>query len=66
MLENNARDKIIGILKERPQGLTILEIANLVGMSRVTVSKYVYGLISEDVVYQRKIGPAKLCCLVIR
>jgi predicted transcriptional regulator len=66
MEKNNVRERIIEILKERPQGLTILEIANLVGMSRVTVSKYVYGLISEDVVYQRKIGPAKLCGLVIK
>jgi len=66
MSENNIREKIIDILKGSPQGLTILEISKLIGMSRVTISKYIYGLISEDVVYQRKIGPAKLCCLVIK
>lgn len=66
MIKSSVRERIIEVLKISPQGLTILEISNLIGMNRTTISKYVYGLISENVVYQRKIGPAKLCCLVIK
>lgn len=60
---NNIRERIINILSENPQGLTILEIAKILEVNRITVSKYIYGLMSENMVYQRKIGPAKLCCL---
>jgi len=63
MIENNVREKVIDILKEHPEGLTILNISKILGMNRITVSKYVYGLISEKIIHQRKIGPAKLCCL---
>jgi DNA-binding IclR family transcriptional regulator len=63
MSENNIREKIIDILKKHPEGLTILEIADIVGMNRITVSKYIYGLISENKISQKRIGPAKLCCL---
>jgi predicted transcriptional regulator len=63
MIENNVREKIIKILKEHPEGLTLLNISKITGMNRITISKYVYGLIAENLVYQRKIGPAKMCYL---
>ena len=63
MIENHVREKIIKILKDYPDGLTILNISTLVGMNRITIAKYVYGLMVEGLVSQRKIGPAKLCCL---
>jgi predicted transcriptional regulator len=63
MKENEIRNKIIKILKNHPEGLTIIEIAELIGKNRLTVSKYIYGLISEGIIYQRKIGSAKLCYL---
>jgi len=63
MAENNIREKIVKILKEHPEGLTTIDIAKLIGMNRLTISKYVYGLISENLIYQRKIGPAKICYL---
>ena len=63
MIENHTREKIIKILKENPQGLTILNISKLLGMNRITVSKYIYGLIVEGSISQRRIGPAKICCL---
>lgn len=62
-MANNFKERIIETLKHHPEGLTILEIAGLAGMNRITISKYVYGLISEGIVSQRKVGPAKLCCL---
>jgi predicted transcriptional regulator len=66
MIENNVREKIIKVLKEHTEGLTILNISKLIGMNRITISKYVYGLIAENLVYQRKIGPAKMCYLKVR
>lgn len=66
MKENNVRERIIELLKQNREGLTILELSKALGMSRITVSKYVYGLIVENMIYQRKVGPAKLCCLVIK
>ena len=63
MIENNVREKIIKILEKHPEGLTILNISEIIGMNRITVSKYIYGLIAEKLVYQRKIGPAKMCYL---
>ena len=63
MRENNYRERIIKVLKEHPEGMTLTNISKVIGMNRLTVSKYVYGLIVEDLILERKIGPAKLCCL---
>ncbi len=63
MQEIEIRNRIIEALKQNPRGMTILEISASVDLSRVTVSKYVYGLMIEDIIHQRAIGPAKLCCL---
>jgi len=63
MEENNFRKKIIENLKKHSEGLTILNIAKNTGINRITVSKYVFGMVSEGLVYQRRVGPAKLCYL---
>ena len=63
MVEKNVRDKILNVLKKNKQGLIITDIAKLVDISRVTVSKYIYVLTLEGTIVQRKIGVAKLCFL---
>lgn len=63
MAGSNTRDKILVVLKKHPEGLTILEIAGILNVSRITVAKYVYGLTVEGLIRQRIIGPAKLCYL---
>ena len=63
MEKNNFKKIIIGNLEDHPEGLTILNIAENTGINRITVSKYVFGLVSEGLVLQRIIGPAKLCYL---
>ena len=63
MVVKNTRDKIVDVLKKHPEGLMILDISRLIGVSRVTVSKYIYVLTLEGVVVQRRIGAAKLCFL---
>jgi len=62
-MNGDPRKTIIEVLKKHPEGLTILEIGKIAVMHRLTASKYIYGLISEGVVLQRKVGPAKLCYL---
>ena len=54
------RELIIGVLRKRPEGLTVEEISRSTNVNRVTVSKYLYGLVVEGKVKQRKVGPAKL------
>ncbi len=63
MVENNFREKIIENLKEHPEGLTILNIAENTKINRITVSKYIFGMVSGGLIFQRKVGPAKLCYL---
>lgn len=63
MPKSSFRDKIIVLLKKHTEGLTIMEIAELLDANRITIAKYVYGLTLEGLVKQRQIGPAKLCYL---
>ncbi len=57
------KQKIIDLLKEHPEGLHILGIAQLVGAHRHTVTKYIHELLGAGVVYQREIGTVKICYL---
>jgi len=57
------RKKIIEVLKKHPEGLTFQKIAKLTGMSRITATKYIHELLGAGVIYQRKVGVAKLCYL---
>jgi len=61
--EIDIKKKIVEILKEHPEGLKILDIAKYVGSNRVTVAKYVYGLTIQGLIFQRLVGPSKLCYL---
>jgi len=56
-------EKILKVLKESPEGLTISEIAKRVGANRNTVSKYVFGLVKGGKVYQRRVGVVSICYL---
>lgn len=62
-LRIDIKNKIIDVLKSHPEGLTILSISKILGMSRFTISKYVYGLFYENLITQRKVGTSKICCL---
>jgi DNA-binding Lrp family transcriptional regulator len=62
--ENNIHEKIVEVLRQNSDGLTILDIAQNVGAHRHTVTKYVYELVGAKIVKMRKISSAKLCYLV--
>lgn len=55
--------EITGILKEHPEGLSINDIANNLSVHRHTIVKYIYQLFGSGSIYQRRIGPAKICYL---
>lgn len=59
----NPKQAIIRILKEHPEGLTYTSLADITGMHRHTVTKYVYELMGAEKIQQREIGSAKLCFL---
>ena len=60
---NNVKELVIEILKEHPEGLTAVEISKYIDMTRHTVTKYIYQLLGERMIYQREVGTAKLCYL---
>ena len=61
--KKDPRKVILEVLKMHPEGLTIQKISKLSGMSRLTATKYIHELLGAGVVYQRKVGVAKLCYL---
>jgi biotin operon repressor len=61
--KNDVKKRVIEILKEHPEGLTTVDISKYIGMSRHSVTKYIYQLLGEGSIYQREIGTAKLCYL---
>ncbi|MFB6089056.1 MAG: winged helix-turn-helix domain-containing protein, partial [Candidatus Aenigmatarchaeota archaeon] len=60
IMGNNTRDKILNLLEERKEGLTIKEISNSVNKHRHTVAKYLSKLKKEGKILQRDVGSAKL------
>ena len=54
---------ILDTLKKHPEGLTLQKISELTDMSRLTATKYVHELMGGGIIYQRKVGIAKLCYL---
>lgn len=54
---------IVNVLKKHPEGLTLQKTANLSDMSRLTATKYIHELMGEGIIFQRKVGIAKLCYL---
>ncbi len=63
---NHFRERVIESLRKHPEGLTILDIASNTGINRITASKYVFGLLAEGLINQRRVGTAKLCYLKVK
>jgi len=59
-MNGNLKKRILSILRENPEGLTMLNIAKLVGVHRNTIARYLYEMKGEESVVIRQIGPAKL------
>ena len=61
--KQDIRKAIIELLKEHPEGLTIQQISDALKISRITAAKYIHELLGAEIIFQRKIGKAKLCYL---
>ena len=61
--KKDPKKNIVKILKKHPEGLTLHSLAKLSDMNRLTATKYVHELLGEGIVYQRRVGKAKLCYL---
>jgi len=57
------KTKIVNLLSEHPEGLTAVDLAKKLGIHRHTVTNYIYQLLGSKDIYQRQVGPAKLCYL---
>jgi DNA-binding Lrp family transcriptional regulator len=62
-MENDIEKKIIKTLLKHAEGITIVDISKGIGVHRNTVSKYIFGLVKEGVVTQRRIGVVSICYL---
>jgi DNA-binding Lrp family transcriptional regulator len=53
-------ERILRLLERHPEGLSIGEIAQRVGIHRTNLSKYLYRLAGAGRIVERKLGKAKL------
>lgn len=63
MDEKAPRKLIVEALMKHPEGLTLVSLAKITGLHRHTSTKYLYEMTGAGIVYQRKVGPARLCYL---
>jgi len=54
------KQKIISLLSKKTYGLSIDEISNSIGISRITASKYLAVMEAQGKVFVREIGNTKL------
>jgi DNA-binding IclR family transcriptional regulator len=58
----DVKSMVLELLKRvYPDGLTVKEIAKMLGISRTTTSKYVAVLEADGKIVCRRVGRAKLC-----
>ena len=57
---NNVKEEIIRILESHPEGLTVQNLSDWIGVSRHTVIKYVFELKGSGIIYRRRVGSATL------
>jgi len=62
-MKNHIEEKILKVLSKNRDGVTIADISRHIGVHRNTVSKYIFGLVKEGTVNQRRIGVVSLCYL---
>lgn len=60
MLQPDTKSQILQALKENHYGLTIEDIAKLLKLNRITVTKYVHELLGAQSIHERKIGGYRL------
>jgi hypothetical protein len=64
--EPDAISRILGVLKEHPDGLNIVELAEKTGLNRMSVAKYLDVLTAQEIVSGGTFGRAKVYALAGR
>jgi len=59
----NVKELIMKTLRNHPEGLMLTEIAEITGMNRFTVTKYIHELVGNGSVFQKEAAAAKICYL---
>lgn len=54
------REKISEIVRKHPEGLTIQEISNFLGIHRQTATKHIFFLEGAGLIRRRRVGSATL------
>jgi DNA-binding transcriptional ArsR family regulator len=54
------KEQTLSILETHPEGLTIRSLAEIIGVHRQTITKYVLELKGAGIIYRRKVGSATL------
>ncbi len=62
-LKRDPKELIIKVLRGHPEGLMLIEIAEITGMNRFTVTKYVHELMGAGSLFQKQAAAARLCYL---
>jgi predicted transcriptional regulator len=62
-LIKNPKEEIKKVLRNHPEGLMLSEIAEITGMNRFTVTKYVHELMGNKSIFQKKVAAARVCYL---
>ena len=57
---DDLKKRIIKIVTKHPEGLTIQDLAKILGIHRQTVTKYILFLEGAETIYRRRIGSATL------
>ena len=60
------KKKIIAVIKQHPEGLTIQDLAGILKAHRQTITKYILFLEGAGTIYRRRIGSATLHYLRIQ
>jgi predicted transcriptional regulator len=60
----NIKEEIIRILETHPEGLTVQNLSDWIGVSRHTVIKYIFELKGSGIIYRRRVGSATLHYLI--
>ncbi len=58
--DEEIKKEIIRVLNTHPEGLTIIEIAKVIGVHRQTAAKYILWLDGAGEIYRRRIGAVTL------
>ena len=59
-MENDIEEKILKLLSQHHEGITITDISRFLNIHRNTASKYAYGLLKSGNLERRQIGMAYL------